>query len=815
MYDSWKTIMELYMMNRKHGRMIIESVQNGPLIWPTIEENGVTRPRKYSELSPTDAIQVDCDVKLRNSSNPRQQATINDGRVTLQPVQGRQISFATGTTRTYTPKASRSNSRKQRTVICYNYKGEGHMSKQCTKPKRKWDDCWFKHKVLLVQAQSNGQIRHEEELAFLAVPRIAEGQAIQTIITHNVAYQADDLDVYDSDCDKLNTAKVALMVNLSHYGSDVLHKVHNPNNMDNNMINQDPSPSCRPTKVEVPKERPKVNMLNANSGLLCVKFNGCMPFDKHDLYALNFINDVNARAKSKSVKKISKRKVWKPIGKVFTKIGFTWRPTSRTFTIVGNACPLIRITTTTEVPLRKLTDLETDTPKPVVTLVYSKKPRKSKTNVPISKPKIIKSISANKKGPSKSWGSIVLMFYLPLLMNAGRPNCSLIMGYGDYQIKNVTVLWVYYIEGPGNNVFFVGIDNGTEFVNQTLCDYYEKVRISHETRVAHSLLQNDVVERCNRTLIEAARTMLIYAKAVLFLLAEAVATACYTQNRSIIRLRYGKTPYKLLHDKLPDLSFFYVFGALCYPTNDSENLEKLKPKADIDFDELTAMASEHSSLEPALHEMTHAIISSGLLPNPPPLTPFVPPSRTDWDLLFQPLFDELINPPPSVDYPALAVIAPITTVVALELTELTGLQISQSPRGIFLNQSKYALESLKKYGMESSDPMDTPMVKKSKLDKDSQRKAVDPTHYRGMVGTLMYLIASRPDLTYVVSMCACYQEKPTEKHLHAIKRVFKYLRGTVNRGLWYPKDSSIALAAYADSDHSGWQDTERITFGSM
>ncbi|GJS00756.1 retrovirus-related pol polyprotein from transposon TNT 1-94 [Tanacetum coccineum] len=146
--------------------------------------------------------------QLRNSSNPRQQATINDGRITLQPVQGRQISFASGTSRTYTPGASGSNSGKQRTVICYNCKGEGHMSKQCTKPKRKQDDSWFKDKVLLVQAQANGQILHEEELAFLADPGIAEGQATQTVITHNAAYQADDLDAYDSDCDELNTAKV-------------------------------------------------------------------------------------------------------------------------------------------------------------------------------------------------------------------------------------------------------------------------------------------------------------------------------------------------------------------------------------------------------------------------------------------------------------------------------------------------------------------------------------------------------------------------------------------------------------------------------
>ncbi|GJX73442.1 integrase, catalytic region, zinc finger, CCHC-type containing protein [Tanacetum coccineum] len=552
--------------------------------------------------------------------------------------------------------------------------------------------------------------------------------------------------------------------------------------------------------------------LNVNSKLLCVKCNGCMISDNHDLCVLDFINDVNARNKSKSLKKSSKRNVWKPTGKVFTNIGYIWRPTGRTFTIVGNACPLTRITTTAEVPLRKPTALEIDTPKPVVTLVYSSKPKKSKTNVPVSKPKNIKSLSANKKEPSKSWGSIV--FDVP---SSSLDECrssklfsstvkfendyvAKILGYGDYHIGNVTISRVYYVEGVGHNLFSVGqfcysnlevafcqhtcfirnlegvdlltgsrgnnlyilslgdmmasspicllsnasntkswqwhrrlshlnfgainhlarhglvrgkskkkpnkpksedtnqeklyllhmdlygpmrvasvngkkcilvivddysrftwvkclrskdeapdfiikflkmiqvrlqvpvrrirTDNGTEFVNQTLREYYEKVGISHETSVARSSQQNDVVERRNRTLIEVARTMLIYAKAPLILWAEAVATACYTQNRSIIRRRHGKIPYELLHDKLLDLSF--------------------------------------STSGLALHEMTPATISSGLVPNPLLSTPFVPPSRTDWDILFQSLFDELLTPLPSVDHPAPEVIALITEVVTPE-----------------------------------------------------------------------------------------------------------------------------------------------------
>ncbi|GJR42388.1 hypothetical protein Tco_1310491 [Tanacetum coccineum] len=104
------------------------------------------------------------------------------------------------------------------------------------------------------------------------------------------------------------------------------------------------------------------------------------------------------------------------------------------------------------------------------------------------------------------------------------------------------------------------------------------------------------------------------------------------------------------------------------------------------------------------------------------------------------------------------------------------------------------------------------MVEKSKLDEDKEGKAVDPSHYHGMIGTLLYLTASRPDLQFAICMCARYQARPTEKHLNAVKRIFRYLKGTVHRGLWYPKDSSFALTAFADADHAGCQDTRRSKF---
>ncbi|GKB87788.1 integrase, catalytic region, zinc finger, CCHC-type containing protein, partial [Tanacetum coccineum] len=283
--------------------------------------------------------------------------------------------------------------------------------------------------------------------------------------------------------------------------------------------------------------------LNANSELLCVKCNGCTLYDDHDLCVLDFINDMNAR---------------------------TWRPTRRTFTIVGNACPLTRITTTAEVPLRKPTALKTDTPKLVVTLVYSRKPRKSKTN------------------------------HLPLLMNAGHPNCSL--------IGNVTISRVYYVEGLGHNLFSV----------RQFCDSNLEVAFLQHT--------------------------------------------CFIRNLDGVDLLTGSQGNNMYTLSLRDMM---ASSPICLLSKASKTKRIIKA-IHVDFDELTAMAFEHSSLEPALHEMTPAIISLGLVPNPHPLTSFVPPSRTDWDILFQPLFDELLNPPSSVDHPFPEAIAPIAKVVAPE-----------------------------------------------------------------------------------------------------------------------------------------------------
>nr|GEX41482.1 hypothetical protein [Tanacetum cinerariifolium] len=228
MYDSWKSQMELYMTNRQHGRMILESVKNGPLIWLSIEENGLTRPKKYFELSAMEAIQADCDVK---ATNIILQGIPPEERECKLYDEFDKFTYKNGESllhhNVYSPSSSiplleyallvnqqpEFSQPESGLIVAMFQKGEGHMSKQCTKPKRKRDKSWFKDKVLLVQAQTNGKILHEEELAFLADPTIAKAQTTQNVITYNAAYQAYDLDAYDSDCDEIKTAKFTLMAN--------------------------------------------------------------------------------------------------------------------------------------------------------------------------------------------------------------------------------------------------------------------------------------------------------------------------------------------------------------------------------------------------------------------------------------------------------------------------------------------------------------------------------------------------------------------------------------------------------------------------
>nr|GFB11552.1 hypothetical protein [Tanacetum cinerariifolium] len=213
--------------------MILESVENGPLLWPKIEENGVTRSKKYSELSTTEAIQADYDYgTLYHSSQYASQAQSSTPLSITYPSNDFQSSVNHNV---YNPSSL---------IPQVGYAPLVHQQSEFSQLKiglvvpvfQKGNDPIdaINHMMSFLTV-----VLHEEELEFLADPGIAETQSTQYVITNNAADQADDLDAYDSDCDEINSIKIALMVNLSHYGSDNLVEVHNQDNVTNNLIDQD------------------------------------------------------------------------------------------------------------------------------------------------------------------------------------------------------------------------------------------------------------------------------------------------------------------------------------------------------------------------------------------------------------------------------------------------------------------------------------------------------------------------------------------------------------------------------------------------
>nr|GEV72103.1 retrovirus-related Pol polyprotein from transposon TNT 1-94 [Tanacetum cinerariifolium] len=873
MYDSWKSRMELYMLNRQHGRMILESVHHSPRTSP----RGTSLTKQERECKLYDEFDKFAYRKGESLSDYylRFSLILNDMNI-------------------------------------YNMKLEQFYVN--TKFLNTLPPEWRKF------------VTNEEELEFLADPGIAETSSTQYAVTNNAAYQADDLDAYDFD-----------------------------------LQSEEPNLSSSTTTVEVPKELPKVSMVN--SSLKKLKFHlasfdvvvkerttatsitegtwefehtkACLRdeiipfvkalkelFNSFDQFLIDELTEAYSKKTATLREIVESERLLNPLN---TSLDYA----------LGNVCPLTRFTTTAIVPLREPIPIESNTDKPVVTLVYSRKSKVAKKKVPFSDPKINKSLLIN--FVQKFFGTVKFE----------NDHVAKIMGYGDYKIGNVTILRVYFVEGLGHNLFSVG----------QFCDLDLEVAFRQHTCFIRNLNGVDLLigSRGNNLYTLSLQDMM--ASSPICLLSKASKTKSWIWHRRLSHLNFGAINHLARHGLvrgLPKLEF--KKNHLCLAC--AMGKRKLQPKADIgifigyaptkkafwicnrrtrrivetihvDFDELTAMVFEQSSSGPALNEMTPATISSRNVQKPSSSTPYVLPLRNDWDLLFQPMFDEFLNPPPSVDPQAPEVIAPIAKVIPpiqaestgspsstsvdqdapspsksqttpetqsaiykVKLDELGGIlknkarlvahgyrqeegidfeesfasvarleairiflayaahknmvvyqmdvkiaflngnlkeevYISQdfskgsmdptlfirrngndlllvqiyvddiifaasTPElcdlfanliGIFINQSKYALESLKKYDFESCDPVDTPMVEKSKLDEDKEGKTIDPSHYHGMIGTLLYLTASRPDLQFVICMYAWYQARPIENHREICLNRSRLMNGTdLDRG---------------------------------
>ncbi|GJZ53110.1 retrovirus-related pol polyprotein from transposon TNT 1-94 [Tanacetum coccineum] len=509
--------------------------------------------------------------------------------------------------------------------------------------------------------------------------------------------------------------------------------------------------------------------------------------------------------------------------------------------------------------------------------------------------------------------------------------------------------------------------------------------IEHQTSTARTPEQNGVVKRRNRTLVKAARTMLSAAKVLLFFWAEAIATSCFTQNRSLVIPRHEKTPYHILNGRKPSVKFFHIF-ALFATSRTRVIIETIHVK----FDELPQMASDHVTetvttsneldllfnlmFDELLNGTTQVVSKSSTVnvddapdkhqkQNTTPSTStnisvdtpsliiqttpettnqaptqaptvttienlnqaetnienaqveedefiniFSTPLETDSEMcmftltvsqtepknikeamadsawietiqeelhqfdrldgygqkegidfeesfapvarleavrlfvayaahksfpvyqmdvktafLYGPLKEEVyVNQPngfvdpyhPDQVYRLKKALYGLKQAPRAWYDELSNFLIHQSPRGNYINQDKYAQEILKKHSMTSCDSIGTPMATKH-LDADLSGTPIDQTKYRSMVRALMYLTTSRPDIVHATCYCACYQAKLTEKHLTAVKRIFRYLKNTINMGLWYPKDTGFELTAFSDSDHAGCLDSRKSTSGGI
>ncbi|GJW09514.1 integrase, catalytic region, zinc finger, CCHC-type containing protein [Tanacetum coccineum] len=301
----------------------------------------------------------------------------------------------------------------------------------------------------------------------------------------------------------------------------------------------------------------KHTMLNANSELICVKCKQCMFDANHDVCFLDFVNDVNVRSKSKSAKQSQQHNIWKPTGKVFTEVGYKWKPTGKLFTLVGNSCPLTRFTSTKVVPLKETTSHSVETQKPEIK-VYSRRPKQVKSVGSSKKSKIIESRIANNSEPNHSWGSNAIdVPSSSSLVNDSKflgtvrfrnDQIAKIMGYGDYQLGNVTISRVYYVEGLGHNLFSVG----------QFCDSDLEVAFRKNTCFIWNLDGVDLLSGSRDTNLYTISLDDMLKTSPICLLSKASKTKSWLWHRRLSHLNFG-TLNKLAKDGLargiPKLKF--------------------------------------------------------------------------------------------------------------------------------------------------------------------------------------------------------------------------------------------------------------------
>nr|GEX91036.1 retrovirus-related Pol polyprotein from transposon TNT 1-94 [Tanacetum cinerariifolium] len=634
-----------------------------------------------------------------------------------------------GMSRQYTSGLSRTSG-KQRVIVCYNFKGEGHMSKQCTKPKRKRDEAWFKDKVLLVQAQANEQVLHEEELDFFGRSRDSR--------------------------DSKHT--IFLMANLSHYGSDNLAENSSSHAQQDDLIlsvieqlktqvvnctkiNQDNKNVNEFLTAELKRYKDQVVQI-----VLWYLDSGCskhMTEDRSQL--INFVQkflelEVAFRQHTCFIRNLDGVDL------------LTGSRGNNLYTLflqdMMASSPICLLSKASKTFYYQVSENDSSKPKGPGSSVDL---QAHEVIAPIAD--VIPPVQADSTGsPSSTFvdqdapSPIAhmgndLLFGVPIPEVISAQSSSMVSPHTivqpDHQIPQHIRKWTK--DHPLDNI-----------IGQLSKPVSTRGILKNKARLVARGYRREVGIDFEESFAPVARLEAIW----IFL--------AYAAHKNMVVYQMDvKTVF--LNGNLREE--VYVSQSDGFVDQDNPNhvyklkkvLYGLKQAPRVWYDMLSSF-----------------LISQDFFKGPVDPTLFIRRNVNDL-LMVQIYVDDIIFASSTLelcDLFANLMCSKFKMSMMGKISFFLGLQISQSPRGIFINQSKYALESLKKYGFESCDPVDTPMVEKSKPDEDKEGKAIDPSHYRGMVGTLLYLTASRPD-------------------------------------------SYVALIAFADANHAGCQDTRRSTSGSV
>nr|GEW48330.1 hypothetical protein [Tanacetum cinerariifolium] len=764
--------------------------------------------------------------QLINSSNPRQQATINIRRVIVQPIQGRRTSLADGTSRTYTSGANRNNFRKQRTIVWYNCKGEGHI-----------------------------QILHEEELAFLADPGIAEAQTTQNVITHNVTYQDDDLDAYESDCDEINSAKDNVTHNVINQvvpamplskQSNILNQSETEITSGSNIItysqyiNLDNKSVNETLTAELERYKDQVRILKEGNNIDKVSDSCAHSVEidnlkqtllehlkekeslkqmvtllRNDFHAIQKTNDIVIRdseetlmlVKESRSKMLLKQKrfddtelsaeqvFWSQNSVNFEESNLSTRPTQ---VEVPKGLPKVSMVNTSLKKLKHhLASFDVVVKEKTTTIAITKGTWGFEHIKAYFRDEIFLFIKAL-KDLYNSFDQF-LIDELSEVKNVFHQIEQAVeqhrnLSKRQFQEKDMVIKKLKErIKSLSGNMKEEKITQELEEI-ETI-----NIKLDHKASKTKSWLWHRRLSHLNFDAINhLARQGLVRGLSKLKFEKDHLCSAC----------AMGKSTKKSYKPKSKDTNqekLYLLHMDLCGLIR-VESVNGKKYILDHPLLNIIGQLARPVSTRLQLHEEALFCYYDAFLTSVEPKTYKDALTQSCWIKAMQEELNEFerlkvweLVPRPDkvmvitlkwinkgIDFEeSFALVARLEAIrIFLAFPAHKNMVVYRMDvKTAFLNgnlreESKYALESLKKYGFESCDPVDTPLVEKSKLDEDKEGKVIDLSHYRDMIGTLFYLTA-------------------------------------INRGLWYPKDSLIALTAFADADHAGCQDTRRSTSGSL